>query len=100
MNSSSSTAVSSGWTDPITKKKYDNHDEYYLLNSYKYHTSTIRKMILISEVGKYLHSSLENIPPPSTQSLHSGPQIEQLGLLSKLLPKKVSSTMVPQLPHL
>ena len=59
MNSSSSAALSSEWTDPITKKKYDNHDEYYLLNSYKYHTSTIRKMILISEVGKYLHSSLE-----------------------------------------
>jgi hypothetical protein len=47
------------WTDPITNKKYDNHDDYFILNGYKYHSTTIRKMILLSEIGKYLNSSLE-----------------------------------------
>ena len=58
MNSLSE-AVSGEWTDPITKKKYDKHDDYYVLNGYKYHSSTIRKMILLSSIGQYLNSSLE-----------------------------------------
>lgn len=51
--------MDSTWTDPITKKNYDNHDDYYVLNGYKYHTSTILKMILVSGIGKYLNSSIE-----------------------------------------
>ena len=54
------TAMTAYWTDPITKKKYNiDENDYYVLNGYKYHTSTIRKMILVSGIGKYLNSSLE-----------------------------------------
>jgi hypothetical protein len=52
--------MDSTWRDPITKKKYNiDENDYYILNGYKYHTSTIRKMILVSGIGKYLNSSLE-----------------------------------------
>ena len=52
--------MDSTWRDPITKKKYNiDENDYYILNGYKYHTSTIRKMILVSGIGQYLNSSLE-----------------------------------------